>query len=299
MWRPGSFNIETAWHPAQPAIRVNGVSHQFGEPGEARHVQALLDTSLDVGARRIVVPDRTLGMRQVDVARASSFGGLISPTTGSGRGLAGHAGAGARCRATSPSFSSKVRAVSMEYGVRKRRPRDEFRGVAKTERSRAPAAHWRQSDSTLLRAFPGTTVRRNAPARLALARALSRSPNTLLMDEPFGALDEQTRTVLGEDLWVSFRQPKTIVFVTHSLGEAVFLADRVAVFSAPAWLIKEIISVDEPHPRKPSFMTARKFHMLRDRLYGLQHDEIRKSMSETAQSRRRYGEAADAGGSKS
>jgi NitT/TauT family transport system ATP-binding protein len=106
--------------------------------------------------------------------------------------------------------------------------------------------------------------------------------------------------VLGEDLSVLLsRSRKTIVFVTHSLGEAVFLADRVAVFSARPGCIKEIISVDEPHPRKPSFMTAPKFHMLRDRLYGLLHDEIRKSMSETAQSRRRYGEAADAGGSKS
>ena len=77
------------------------------------------------------------------------------------------------------------------------------------------------------------------------------------MDEPFGALDEQTRMVLGEDLSVLLsRSNKTIVFVTHSLGEAVFLADRVAVFSARPGTIKQIITVDEPHPRKPSFMTA-------------------------------------------
>ena len=62
------------------------------------------------------------------------------------------------------------------------------------------------------------------------------------MDEPFGALDEQTRMILGEDLSVLLsRADKTIVFVTHSLGEAVFLADRVAVFSARPGTIKEII----------------------------------------------------------
>ena len=69
--------------------------------------------------------------------------------------------------------------------------------------------------------------------RAALARALSLETGILLMDEPFGALDEQTRMILGEDLSVLLSQTdKTIVFVTHSLGEATFLADRVAVFSA-------------------------------------------------------------------
>jgi len=77
---------------------------------------------------------------------------------------------------------------------------------------------------------------------------------------------------------------------------AVLLAAAIAVFSARPGCIKEVIAIDEPHPRKPSFMTAPKFHALRDQLYGLLHDEIRKSMSESAQSRRRYGEAAAASG---
>src|SRR5207248_5291108 len=95
--------------------------------------------------------------------------------------------------------------------------------------------------------------------RAALARALSLETGIILMDEPFGALDEQTRMVLGEDLSVLLsRTGKTIVFVTHSLGEAVFLDDRVAVFSARPGTIKEIIAVDEAHPRKPAFMTSEK-----------------------------------------
>jgi NitT/TauT family transport system ATP-binding protein len=78
------------------------------------------------------------------------------------------------------------------------------------------------------------------------------------------------------------RTEKTIVFVTHSLGEAVFLADRVAVFSARPGTIKKIIEIDEPHPRKPEFVTTEKFHRLRNELYTLLHDEIRKAMSESA-----------------
>jgi NitT/TauT family transport system ATP-binding protein len=119
--------------------------------------------------------------------------------------------------------------------------------------------------------------------RAALARALSLETGILLMDEPFGALDEQTRMILGEDLSVLLsRTEKTIVFVTHSLGEAVFLADRVAVFSARPGTIKKIIRVDEPHPRKPSFVTSEKFTALRNELYALLHDEIRKAIAEPA-----------------
>jgi NitT/TauT family transport system ATP-binding protein len=101
------------------------------------------------------------------------------------------------------------------------------------------------------------------------------------MDEPFGALDEQTRMVLGEDLSVLLsRTDKTIAFVTHSLGEATFLADRVAVFSARPGTIKELITVDEPHPRKPEFVTSAKFTAVRNQLYELLHAEIRKTMAE-------------------
>ena len=121
--------------------------------------------------------------------------------------------------------------------------------------------------------------------RAALARALSLETDILLMDEPFGALDEQTRMILGEDLSVLLSHTeKTIVFVTHSLGEAVFLADRVAVFSARPGTIKKIIRVDEPHPRKPEFVTSEKFTALRNELYALLHDEIRKTVAESARS---------------
>ena len=71
------------------------------------------------------------------------------------------------------------------------------------------------------------------------------------------------------------------MFVTHSLGEAVFLADKVAVFSARPGRIKQVIAVDEPHPRKPEFVTAPKFTALRNQLYELLHDEIRKSVEQS------------------
>jgi len=155
-----------------------------------------------------------------------------------------------------------------------------FQGVPRTERETRAK---RSLDAVGLKDFA-----QHYPAQLsggmrqraALARALSLETGILLMDEPFGALDEQTRMILGEDLSVLLsRTDKTIVFVTHSLGEATFLADRVAVFSARPGTIKEIIKVDEPHPRKPDFVTSEKFTTIRNQLYSLLHDEIRKTMT--------------------
>jgi NitT/TauT family transport system ATP-binding protein len=117
--------------------------------------------------------------------------------------------------------------------------------------------------------------------RVQLARALCLGTDILLMDEPFAALDEQTRMVMGEDLSVQLaRTGKTIVFVTHSLVEAVFLADRVAVFTARPGRIKTVLSVDEGHPRKHGFMKSAKLAEMRNELYDLLHDEVRKTMEQ-------------------
>jgi NitT/TauT family transport system ATP-binding protein len=89
--------------------------------------------------------------------------------------------------------------------------------------------------------------------RVAIARVLANHPTVLLMDEPFGALDAQTREVMQEELLRIWEQDKkTVVFVTHSISESIFLADRIVVMATRPGTIKEIVDVAMSHPRDRS-----------------------------------------------
>src|SRR3984957_16630838 len=260
---------------AEAAIRVRDVSHQFGEAGQARHVQALQNTSLDVarGELHCLIGPSGCGKSTL----LSVIGGLTTPTTGTVT-VAGKLVRGPMPRDLAYVFQENALFPwntvfeNIVLGMK-------FQGVPKAERNeRARRALEAVGLEAFAEHFPGQ-LSGGMRQRAALARALSLETDILLMDEPFGALDEQTRMVLGEDLSVLLAATaKTIVFVTHSLGEAVFLAARVAVFSARPGTIKQVIAVDEPHPRKPDFVTSEKFTALRNQLYGLLHDEIRKTV---------------------
>jgi NitT/TauT family transport system ATP-binding protein len=106
--------------------------------------------------------------------------------------------------------------------------------------------------------------------RVAIARALVSDAKILLLDEPFAALDEQTRLKLGGQLLTILEeQGKTVVFVTHSLAEAVYLSDRIVVMGPRPATIKDTITVPLDRPRQPSVMRKDEFHVLTDDLTSL------------------------------
>lgn len=104
--------------------------------------------------------------------------------------------------------------------------------------------------------------------RVGIARALAPSPKVLLMDEPFGALDAQTRTMMQENLLRIWAEQKpTVIFVTHDIDEAVFLADRILIMSASPGRIIDEIKVDLPRPRAPELSLSMEFLALKQRCF--------------------------------
>ncbi len=116
--------------------------------------------------------------------------------------------------------------------------------------------------------------------RTALARALASDPQILLLDEPFGALDNQTRVLMQElllGIWETDR--KTVLFVTHDIDEAIFMANRVVVFTARPGRIKTELAVDLPHPRHYTIKTTPRFVDYKARLTEAIREEALKAMA--------------------
>ncbi|HEV8106680.1 MAG TPA: ABC transporter ATP-binding protein [Burkholderiales bacterium] len=119
--------------------------------------------------------------------------------------------------------------------------------------------------------------------RVALARALVLDRAVLLMDEPFAALDAQTKIVMQEELARIFdRTHKTVIFVTHAIEEAILLGDEVVVMSARPGRIKEVLAVDLPRPRTLGMVSTPAFAALFDRVFHLIREEVMTSMAQQA-----------------
>ncbi|MGR9172009.1 ABC transporter ATP-binding protein [Rhizobium sp. KDH_Rht_773_N] len=119
--------------------------------------------------------------------------------------------------------------------------------------------------------------------RVAIARALATDPEVLLMDEPFAALDAQTREILQTELlriWEKINT--TVVFVTHSIDEAIYLADRIVVMTARPGTVKEIIEIDLPRPRDGDIRASTEFNAHRGRVWEALRDEVNKAQKDWA-----------------
>lgn len=272
---PDVANFQLPNSDADLAIEARNITQVFGTPGDETSVVALDNVSIEARRGELLCLIGPSGCGKSTLLNL--MGGLASQSSGE---LLVNGGPVTGPRPDEVAFVFQESALfpwntiieNIEVGL-------EFRGVPKEERgTRAREAIKAVGLGSFGNHYPGQ-ISGGMKQRAQLARALSLQTDIILMDEPFGALDEQTRMVLGEDLSVMLSQTeKTIVFVTHSLVEAVFLADRVAIMTSLPGTIKEIIEIDEPHPRNPDFITSDKFNKLRNHLYSMLHDEIRKAV---------------------
>jgi NitT/TauT family transport system ATP-binding protein len=226
-----------------PRIRIRGVTKHFGLDG--RSVPVLVGVDLDVAERELVCLLGPSGCGKSTLLNIVA--GFIPPTEGTvlvdGRPVTGPGADRGVVFQEYVLFPWLTVEGNVEFGPA-------LQGVPTAERRQVAA---RYLDLVGLGAhaskFP-VQLSGGMKQRVAIARALANRPAIILMDEPFGALDAQTREVLQDELSRIQRvEHKTIVFVTHSIREAVYLADRIVVMTSAPGTIKQIFTVDLPEIR--------------------------------------------------
>jgi NitT/TauT family transport system ATP-binding protein len=238
------------------AVGLRGVSMVFG----AGAVRALQGVDLDVRPGEFVSLIGPSGCGKSTLLRL--IGDLLAPTAGS---------------ITVNGKTPRQARLSREYGIVFQQPvLYDWRTVVQNvqlplEVMRVPAAERRARADSLLRLVGLSEFADRYPwqlsggmqQRVSIARALSFQPSLLLMDEPFGALDEMTRDRLNRELLGVWSETgTTILFVTHSIAEAVFLSDRVVVMSPRPGRIEAVVQVDLPRPRDAASREAERFFHL-------------------------------------
>jgi NitT/TauT family transport system ATP-binding protein len=259
------------------AISIRDVTKRYGDADSPQSVLALDNVSLDVRRGEFVCLLGPSGCGKSTLLNIA--GGLSAPTGGdiivNGRPVRGEP------LPREVAFVFQESTLFPWYTILENfHMALKFQGVARAERNgRAMAALETVGMAAFAQHYP-MQLSVGMRQRVNMARSICADTSILLMDEPFAALDEQTRMVLGEDLSILLAKTgKTIVFVTHSLAEAVFLSDRIAVMTARPGRIKTIVEVNEAHPRSPDFMIEPRFGDLRTELYTLLRDEIRLAMA--------------------
>ena len=261
-------------------LTLRNVSKFFGDADNgSEQVVAITDVSLDVNAGEffsIIGPSgcgKSTLLRIIGGLLAASSGEL---TVGSDKVNGPHPWLGMVFQEES-TFPWRTTLGNVEFGL-------EMRGMSQNER--------RQKSCETIRLVGLSGFEERYPSelsggmkqRVAIARALVLEPKILLMDEPFGALDEQTRIILGEELLrIRDQLKQTIILVTHNINESVQLSDRVMIMTARPGRVKEVVPIDLPHPRDSMIIASDRFGKLVGQVWGALREESIKSFKQTEQ----------------
>lgn len=258
-------------------LHLDGVSRSFRTP-DGSSITALRDVSLSVADGEFVSLVGASGSGKSTLLRL--IDGLLAPTSGfvqvAGRPINGPGPDRAFVFQQDNLLPWRTVIGNVAYGL-------DLAGVPKPE---ARARALRLIEITGLSGFEDYfphQISGGMRQRANVARALVMEPKILLLDEPFAALDAQTREIMQSELlsiWSRLRT--TVLFVTHQIDEAVFLSDRVVVLSARPGTVREVVDVTLARPRSLSIKRTEPFIRLTDRIWSLIEDEVRQGMGLTA-----------------
>jgi NitT/TauT family transport system ATP-binding protein len=252
-------------------IVIDGVSHVY-RPPRGNPVLALEDVSLSVSNREFIALLGPSGCGKSTLLYL--IGGFLPVETGSiaidGKPIAGPGPDRGIVFQHFALFPWKTVRGNILYGL-------ERQGMPKAEREQRAIDFINLVGLTGFEDSYPSQLSGGMKQRTALARTLAIDPNILLMDEPFGALDAQTRSLMQEELLSIWqRTPKTVIFVTHDVQEAVYLADRVAVMSARPGRIKSIVDT-KFDKNDPDIFKSKGFVDKVDELWNLVREEAIKA----------------------
>ncbi|MBI2157824.1 MAG: ABC transporter ATP-binding protein, partial [Candidatus Rokubacteria bacterium] len=251
----------------RPRIVIRGLAKTFREGG--REVPAVHDVSFEVLDKEFVAIVGPSGCGKSTIL--NMIGGLVAPSAGTveldGRPVAGVPPRVGYVFQKDTVFPWRTVARNLALGL-------EYRGLPRAQLEGRVREGIRLAGLQGFEdAFPAT-LSGGMRQRVALMRTLVVEPEILLMDEPFAAVDAITREVMQEELLrILQARPMTVVFVTHSIDEALLLGDRVAVMSARPGRVREVLQVPFPRPRAPrGLRAAPEYLALRERIWDLLSD---------------------------
>jgi NitT/TauT family transport system ATP-binding protein len=237
-----------------PKLQLRDITMTF-RTRRGSEVLAVDNLSLDVADREFISIVGPSGCGKSTLLRVAA--GLVTPAIGEvlldGRHITGPGADRGMVFQSYTLFPWLTVQGNVEYGPR-------LKGLPAAERTRIAQEYIDLVGLTgFTRSYP-KELSGGMMQRVAIARALANDPEVLLMDEPFGALDAQTRAIMQELLVTIWqRTPKTILFVTHDLDEAIFLGDRVYIMTARPGRIKQVLDVHLPRPRTFEMTTDPQF----------------------------------------
>jgi NitT/TauT family transport system ATP-binding protein len=250
---------------ADSRIRVEKLGKSYGP------LEVFRNIDLDVGSKEIVAIVGPSGCGKTTLLRC--IDGLIAPSAGSiaieGEEINGPRPGIAMVFQHFGLFPWKTVFANVAYGLR-------LAGASKTDiAERVPRFIKLVGLSGFENAYP-YQLSGGMQQRCGLARALAIDPRVLLMDEPFAAVDAQTREILQFELLRIWEQrPTTMIFVTHSIDEAVLMGDRVVVLKGRPSAVSENIAIDLPRPRDRATLSHPRFAALREQVWTTLMDEAK------------------------